>query len=192
MSNSLVAPSIIDVEASGFGAGSYPIELGVALSCGKRLSMLIRPEPDWVHWDTKAQKVHGLSRELLQQYGKPVDEVARCFNALLKEQTVYSDAWSVDKPWISTLFHTAGLAMGFSVSPIEQIMRESQFEIWDLTKKKLFLNSDDSRHRASQDALIIQQTYVQTRIYTEADYIEAGSQPMREPETEFLSAAGQT
>jgi hypothetical protein len=190
LSNTIAAPSIIDVEASGFGAASYPIELGVALSCGKRLSMLIKPEPDWVHWDVNAQQVHGVSRELLLQNGKPVDEVAKCFNVLLKGQTVYSDGWSVDKPWISALFHAAGLAMDFSVSPIEQIMRESQFEIWDLTKKNLFLNADQARHRASQDALIIQQTYVQTRTITEAVCVENPRQSPTENEPILPSAAG--
>ncbi len=38
-------PTVIDVEASGFGAGSYPIEVGVAFPDGRSWCCLIRPEP---------------------------------------------------------------------------------------------------------------------------------------------------
>ena len=42
-------PFIIDVEASGFGSSSYPIEIGVALEYGSRHSALIKPADDWIH-----------------------------------------------------------------------------------------------------------------------------------------------
>ena len=44
-------PLIIDVEASGFGSKSYPIEIGVALNDGQRFCTLILPAPNWTHWD---------------------------------------------------------------------------------------------------------------------------------------------
>ncbi|MBX2878844.1 MAG: hypothetical protein KTR32_02870 [Granulosicoccus sp.] len=163
-----VAPSVIDVEASGFGCESYPIEVGVVLSCGKRLSMLIQPEPQWSHWDTKAQALHGLSRDLLFQSGHSAMHVAHTFNQLLKGQTVYSDAWVVDKPWIDTLFYQARVPLDFHVSPIEQIMHESQFAVWDQTKQELIAKlSNANRHRASIDAWIIQQTFLSTRIHSD-------------------------
>ena len=40
----------IDVEASGFGVGSYPIEVGVAFPDGGTQCYLIKPEHDWIHW----------------------------------------------------------------------------------------------------------------------------------------------
>jgi hypothetical protein len=36
-------PFIIDVEASGFGAESYPIEIGIALAEGSKYCALIIP-----------------------------------------------------------------------------------------------------------------------------------------------------
>jgi hypothetical protein len=161
--NQYTPPSIIDVEASGFGPDSYPIELGVALSCGKRLSMLIKPMPQWTHWDPGAQEIHGLSRKLLMQAGKAVEDIAFTFNALLDGQTLYSDAWVVDKPWITTLFYGAGQPMSFCVSPIEQIMKEAQFELWDRTKIDVIHELDAKRHRASQDAWVIQKTFMRTQ-----------------------------
>ena len=50
-------PSIIDVEASGFGAASYPIEIGVVRYDGAKWCKLLRPLDDWTHChlpDTKA------------------------------------------------------------------------------------------------------------------------------------------
>lgn len=53
-------PIMLDVEASGFGRGSYPIEIGLAFPDGTSVAYLLRPEPDWVHWDEGAEQVHGL------------------------------------------------------------------------------------------------------------------------------------
>jgi hypothetical protein len=38
-------PAILDVEASGFGRGSYPVEVGYVLEDGVSQCMLVRPEP---------------------------------------------------------------------------------------------------------------------------------------------------
>ena len=55
-------PCIIDLEASGFGRGSYPIEVGLCLGDSSSHCFLVRPEEDWQHWDPEAEKVHGISR----------------------------------------------------------------------------------------------------------------------------------
>jgi hypothetical protein len=36
---------VIDVEASGFGRGSYPIEVGFVLPDGEAVCTLVRPRP---------------------------------------------------------------------------------------------------------------------------------------------------
>lgn len=177
MDNGSYVPLIIDVEASGFGAGSYPIEFGVALSSGVGFSMLIRPEPDWVHWDARAQQLHGLKRSELMASGHVIRDVANRFNSLLNGQKLYSDGWTVDKPWITTLFHAARVPMQFSVHPIEQIMCESQFEIWDDTKQQIIERSNDSCHRAGNDAYIIQQTYANTRAQVSNDSVKQNKFP---------------
>ncbi|MFK7892155.1 MAG: hypothetical protein AB8B63_15165, partial [Granulosicoccus sp.] len=110
-----------------------------------------------------AQLLHGLTRETLEASGIPIVEVAAEFNRILSGMTVFSDAWVVDKPWISTLYHNARIPMQFVVSPIEQIMREAQFDVWDSTKQRIMEQTADLRHRASQDAALIQQTFMNTR-----------------------------
>ena len=84
-------PLIVDVEASGFGGTSYPIEIGVALDDGHKYCSLVHPEPDWTHWDLEAERVHRIPRDLLETYGRPVREVAQTLNELLATRTVYTD-----------------------------------------------------------------------------------------------------
>lgn len=156
-------PLIIDVEASGFGPDSYPIEIGVALGTGEKYCALVHPAPSWTHWDDAAEKVHRVSRDILEEYGKPMADVAKELNQLLDEKTVYSDGWVVDKPWIDKLFYTCGMSAAFSVSSLELILSEEQMTAWHATKDRVARAMDAKRHRASVDALIIQQTWAKTR-----------------------------
>jgi hypothetical protein len=155
-------PIIIDVEASGFGGMSYPIEVGVALDDDTKYCSLILPAPEWDHWDSDAEKVHRIARDILETYGKPVQEVAANLNELLEGETLYTDGWVVDKPWLTTLFHKAQMHMNFSVSPLEMILSEQQMERWHDTKGRILAEVMKHRHRASFDAWIIQETYKRT------------------------------
>lgn len=155
-------PIIIDVEASGFGGVSYPIEVGIALDDDTKYCSLILPAPDWIHWDEEAEKVHRIARDILETYGKPMEEVTNQLNHLLEGKTLYTDGWVVDKPWLTTLFHAAQVPMLFQVSPLEMILSESQMEMWHETKDRLLAEVEKHRHRASFDAWIIQETYRRT------------------------------
>lgn len=74
------APPIIDLEASGFGRGSYPIEVGIALENREIHSFLIKPEDDWTHWSDEAEQIHGISREQLQAEGMCIEDIALKLN----------------------------------------------------------------------------------------------------------------
>ena len=156
-------PLIVDVEASGFGSASYPIEIGLALDEGLKYCTLVQPAPGWTHWDDEAQKVHRIPRDVLETYGRPCREIAEMLNELLATRTVYTDGWVVDKPWLTTLFYAARTEMQFHVSPLEMILSEPQMERWHGEKDLVLASMDLSRHRASHDAWIIQETYMRTR-----------------------------
>lgn len=160
--NHIISPLIIDVEASGFGCSSYPIEVGVALNDGKKFCSLIIPEPEWNHWDSEAEKVHHLSREMLATDGKSVHEVTERLNNLFYGLTLYSDGWVVDQPWLIKLFQAASKSMEFRVSPLEMILSEKQMVIWHKTKDDVIEEAKLTRHRASSDAWIIQETFKRT------------------------------
>lgn len=152
-------PYIIDIEASSLSSHSYPIEVGLALDDGERICFLIKPEKDWTEWDKAAEDVHHITQKVLRVCGKPVTEVAKILNKRLEGKTLYSDGWVVDKPWISKLFYAAGIDMAFEVSPIERILSEKQMNIWHNTKDRVLMESQLTRHRASNDAWVIQETY---------------------------------
>lgn len=159
-------PYIIDVEASGFGGTSYPIEVGVALDGGRRFCTLIEPAPGWTFWSEQAEETHGISRQQLHTFGKPVVEVAARLNDMLAGYTLYTDGWVVDKPWLITLFHEARQDMAFHVSTLDLILTEAQMDIWHETKQRVQEEAQLVRHRASHDAWLIQETYRQTAALT--------------------------
>lgn len=157
------APVIIDIEASGFGPESYPIEVGAVLADGRRYSSLIKPFEEWTHWCNKAESVHHIDRAVLADRGRPGLEVANALNEFLAGAQAYSDAWVVDKPWLDRLFYRAGVQPTFRLSPIEGLMSELQMERWDETKAQVIKDLKLPRHRASTDALIIQKTFMQSK-----------------------------
>ena len=161
--HNVIRPYIIDIEASGFGPHSYPIEVGLALDPGTKFCSLIAPAPDWTHWDVSAEEVHRIPRDILETHGQPATHVALRLNELLGNATVYSDGWVVDQPWLTQLFSRAGVVQRFSISPLEMILSEKQMEVWHEAKKQVIKDLELKRHRASFDALIIQETYLRTR-----------------------------
>ena len=81
-------PTIIDIEASGFGPDGYPVEIGVALPSGDTYCALIRPCPEWNYWDEEAEKVHRVPRDILELYGRSIDDITADLNGLMTGQTV--------------------------------------------------------------------------------------------------------
>lgn len=158
----MLHPLIIDIEASGFGRGSYPIEIGFALPNGDTHCAIIHPDDDWVSWDKEAEKLHGITREALEEHGRPIIEVARLLNEHLDGRLVYSDAWGNDSSWLALLFESAGLMQRFRMESLRSLMTEEQLLYWHDTKEKVTAECGFRRHRASHDALILQQTFCQT------------------------------
>lgn len=161
-------PVIIDVEASGFGKGSYPIEVGLVFADGRKFCRLIRPEENWTYWDPEAEAVHRISRDILETNGKRVGQVADELNLVLRGMTVYSDCWTVDKPWLDILFRAAETTPAFRVSAIEMILDESQMEQWKQAYSKNIEHNKGVRHRASADAELIQMTWIETKMQRSA------------------------
>ena len=153
-------PPIIDLEASGFGRGSYPIEIGYALEDRVVHCCLIKPASDWHHWSEEAEQIHGISREQLLQEGNSPREVALRLNDALRGKTLYSDAWSFDTSWLGRLFNEAELIQRFRLETINRLLTQEQMEAWHDTKKSLWSELDIDRHRAANDVRVLQETYL--------------------------------
>ena len=159
----LVAPTVLDVEASGFGRNSYPIEIGFVLPNGHTFCTLVRPEAHWTHWDTQAEATHHISRALIVARGVPVLEVARTINAQLAGQTVYSDGWVNDYSWIGALFDAADMSPAFKLENLRVLLDDQEADQWHTVKALVSSERGVQRHRASADARLLQLTLLRLR-----------------------------
>ena len=160
----LYTPAILDIEASGFGKGSYPIEIGVAAETGEVYSWLVLPEQDWTHWREEAASLHLITREQLQSEGVRPNFIADELNALFEGQTLYSDGWGFDSGWLSLLFYVARKSMLFRLDTLPKILSDDQLAHWDKTKARLSQKNNWEHHRAGIDAHLLQLTYKETAI----------------------------
>lgn len=153
-----VPPPILDIEASGFGRGSYPIEVGFVLPDGSSYCTLIRPPPHWTHWDDSAAQLHRITLEQLARYGKPPAEVTATLNERLHGRVVYSDGWANDYSWLALLFDEAAMTPSFKLENLRGVLDDTEAARWHATRHSVLLENPRERHRASADAHVIQAT----------------------------------
>lgn len=156
-------PVVMDLEASGFGRNGYPIEVGYAMGDGRLFCSLIRPEPDWTHWDPMAERLHRIPRRLLTQHGRSPLEVSQLLNNTLQGRTVYSDGWAHDYPWLALLFDAAGLRPHFKLENLRALLREDEADRWHEVKQQVARERGGQRHRASADARLLQLSLARVR-----------------------------
>lgn len=158
-----VTPTVIDVEASGFGRNSYPIEIGFVLPDGHAYCALVRPEAHWTHWDAQAETVHHIPRALIMERGLPAPEVARSLNQQLAGQTVYSDGWANDYSWLGALFDAADMSPSFRLENLRALLNDAEADQWHAVKAQVSSERGVQRHRASSDARLLQLTLQRLR-----------------------------
>lgn len=159
----LPLPVIIDIEASGFGKGSYPIEIGFYMPDGQSFCALIRPEANWTHWDSSAEKVHGIPRALLDAKGKPAVEICLELNRRLRGQRVYCDAWAYDFVWLSRMYDAVDLVQTFVLKDLRDLLKECEQSLWHATRTAVEARLQLPRHRASGDARTLFETLIEVR-----------------------------
>ena len=156
-------PAIIDIEASGLGHGSYPIEIGIVLPDGTSYCSLIRPALHWTHWDASAERLHHITPQVLADHGKPALVVATALNMRLRDRVIYSDGWVNDYSWLNLLFDEVDMTPAFRLENLRLILSEEEAALWHPTKAAVLAEIPRDRHRASIDALVIQQTVARLR-----------------------------
>lgn len=149
-------PCVLDIEASGFGRRSYPIEIGYALPDGSARCMLICPGADWTHWDAGAERVHGITRDALLAHGHAPGAVAAALNADLRGQTVYCDGWAHDYSWLAVLFEAAGRIPAFKLESVLALVPDDRVASLDAHRRQAAAELGLQRHRASNDARALQ------------------------------------
>jgi hypothetical protein len=154
---------MIDIEASGFGADSYPIEIGYVLPNGQAHCTLIRPAPGWTHWDPQAEKVHRIPLSTVLRHGRDVEEVARQLNERMDGLVVYCDGWAHDYSWLGTLFEAAGSSPRFRLESLRALLTDREAAYWAIVKAQVTQEMRLQRHRASSDARILRHTLLRLR-----------------------------
>jgi len=156
-------PTIIDIEASGFGSKSYPIEVGLAMADKTTHCFVIKPADQWTYWDESAESLHGISRQLLMQKGQPIEEVSSKLNQLLSGQLIYTDAWSYDLCWLGKLFDLAETPQTFRLESLRKLLTDKEAARWHPAKQAVITEFNLSRHRASSDAFILRETFLRIK-----------------------------
>lgn len=159
----MMAPIIIDIEASGFGSQGYPIEVGFIMEDKQTWCALIQPEKNWEFWDKQAESIHHISRDILEQHGKPAELIVAQLNNLLANKIVYSDGWAHDYVWLHQLYESVNQKPSFKLQDLRYILDEAQMLHWHETKQGVIEEMHAVRHRASSDARVIQQTWLKTK-----------------------------
>jgi len=173
-------PCVIDIEASGFGRHSYPIEVGYVLPDGRTRCMLIRPPDGWTHWDEDAARVHGITRTVLMSHGKTPDQAARLINADLAGLTAYCDGWAHDYAWLAALFEEAGLSPSFKLESVNHLLGDTQLAQLDDERRGALAEMGLKRHRASNDAKALQMAL--DRVVATAAGLRAGPASSTSPD----------
>jgi DNA polymerase III epsilon subunit-like protein len=156
MTTTPTLPCVLDIEASGFGRRSYPIEVGYVLPDGRAACMLVRPAPEWTHWDASAEHVHGITRETLLAHGREARDVALALNRDLAGLTVYCDGWAHDYSWLAALFEEAGMSPAFKLESVGALLDEPRLARLDGARRHAVAEMGLQRHRASNDARALQ------------------------------------
>lgn len=149
--------AFIDLEASGLGARSWPVEVGWAFADGRSSSLLIRPDASWTDdaWDPGAERLHGLARETLRAEGAPARDAAIRLNAAFAGCRVYSDAPDWDGFWLFRLFTAAGVRQSFALNDYGRLVRP----LAGVREESLLARAarlSPRRHRAEADARHLQ------------------------------------
>lgn len=146
---------IMDLEASGLGAGSWPIEVGLAwVEAGevRSWSSLIRPEPGWDEeaWSLVSQDVHGIGRRELDA-APSARSVAEELLARVAGRPVFSDAPEFDMRWARRLLDAQPSPAGLRVLELDQAIGAvcgAQGADWTYER----LERSRTPHRAGPDA----------------------------------------
>lgn len=150
--------SLIDIEASGLGPDSYPIEIAIFDGGDLSESFLLNPETaeGWDYWDPIAEEcIHKISYQSLVEEGKDVFLSIIRLNKLLEGKILYSDAVSSDGFWVDRLFDQAlDRPKTFEIRSIYSLFKPEFEDAVRDTKEALM---GEIAHRALADCKAIHQ-----------------------------------
>lgn len=157
----------LDIEASGLGLGSYPIEVAYVSSTGDKNSYLIESTDEWINdglWCSNAEtSIHKISQDMLAQHGINPVAVVNSLNEALSGKLVLCNDLDYDGVWLTQLFKAANVGVMFLLTDIRYL-----YEYWGESKTHNFKKSyaaisPSTTHRALPDAQRFVDTFNMTK-----------------------------
>ena len=142
---------LIDIEASGLGPDSYPIEIAYSPEDGTYRSTLINPDTGdgWDEWDPLAEALHGISRAHAVEQGQDVMAVANQLNEALGTGVWYTDAYDQDFAWMTRLYEAVLLEPSFRLASLQGLLEQQGKGL--AAKYDELAAMDEPAHRAEAD-----------------------------------------
>ena len=152
--------AFVDVEASGLGPYSWPIEVGWGFHGQPARSVLIKPAEAWSMraWEKSAESLHRIPPDRLLTEGRDPLDVALGLNAALGQATVYSDAPDYDSFWLFRLYDAAGVRPNYRLADLGDLLRP----VWKGDPDDLVRQASATAphtHRAADDVRHLQVMY---------------------------------
>jgi hypothetical protein len=152
----------IDIEASGLGSASFPIEIGWVLDDeAEPESFLVRPHATWDFasgWSAQSAALHSIAPAMLEAEGLSVDEACTGLNEVTHGRLVVSDAPQHDDWWLGRLYAAAGREKNWAVGDVERLYgglaQEAGLEPTEAARLLAWIEQIYPHpHRAGPDAL---------------------------------------
>lgn len=114
--------AFVDFEASALHGG-YPIEVGYARSDGMVGAILIKPRFEWrgLTWSAESERIHRLSRSVLEQ-GQSAETALGALNEALDNYACFSDAPAFDWHWLRMLDPEQPLRFRPMMTPADSLL----------------------------------------------------------------------
>ncbi|MDN3519273.1 hypothetical protein QWY84_16785 [Aquisalimonas lutea] len=163
-------PCFLDIEASGLEPGSFPVEIAWSLRDGTINGALVRPHPefDMDSWDPRAEELHGLSIDYLEQHGEDAGVIISRLRAGTQGAPMYCDAIAFDPHWLEILWMVSGAWIARGDYPrllaaYELFSDVSEAPIQAMERLREAISRDDRSlrpHRAKDDVRALLTAYL--------------------------------
>lgn len=153
---------VLDIEASGLHQSSFPIEIAWGGPNFLAKSFYIKPDKMWKtsSWSNDAQRLHGISLEVVLQQGRMPTEVVEMLRTDTAGKTILSDGVSFDQNWMNMICAAAGAESTLVLTDVygwlgQKFKSQSQLIGNVLVKFNAYEKRKGLRHRALDDMLAL-------------------------------------
>ena len=125
------AVNFLAINATDFDLQSAPVEVSLALACGRHYQASILPST-YKEAYQDSPRITDLNINVPPKYA---DQVCNELNLLCAGSHLYVDHWGFTQVWLDRLFNSACVERAFTCSPIEALLEEDEHQSWNARKQ---------------------------------------------------------